>query len=173
MIEFSTTLEQFSNNVYGYHLPVDANITTLMTSDTHKRVKCTLNNSIQIHSGLMPIDGGSFILINKKVRNKLGLELGDSVSVAIEKDTSEYGIPMPDSFMVLLDQDKEGSIFFHALTPGKQRSLIYLTSKVKNIDKQINKGLAILEHLRDVQGKLDYKMLAEKIKAYNQRDNFT
>ncbi len=167
---FSTTLEQLNWNIWSYHLPVSPEITEEMSSETHRRIKCILNNTLEIHCALMPLDEGSYILINQKVRKKLGISIGDSVSVSIEKDTSEYGIPMPESFMTLLDQDEIGNKHFHALTPGKQRSLIYIVNKVKNIDKQINKGLAILEHLSDVQGKLDFKMLNEKIKEYNQRD---
>lgn len=171
MKTFSTTLEHFDWNIWGYHLPVNADITKEMSSATHKRVKCTLNNTVQIHCALMLIDEGSYILINKKVRTKLGLSIGDKVKVIIERDTSEYGMPIPESFRVLLDQDEVGSKYFHELTPGKQRSLIYIVSKVKSVDKQINKGLAILEHLSDVNGKLDFRMLNQKIKEYNQREN--
>mgnify|MGYP000530461179 CR=1 FL=1 len=170
MLKFTTTLEHFDWNIWGYHLPVNAAITEEMTSETHRRVKCIINGTVTMHSALMLIDGGSYILVNKTNRTKLGLQLGKRVEVEIEKDTSEYGIPMPESFLVLLDQDEVGSRYFHALTPGKQRSLIYLVSKVKRVDKQINKGLAILDHLTDRHGKLDFKMLNEKIKEYNQRD---
>ena len=117
----------------------------------------------------MPIDNASYILVNQKVRTELNLSDGDKVLITLEKDTSEYGIPMPESFRVLLDQDEVGSQFFHSLTPGKQRSLIYIVGKVKNVDSQLNKGLAILDHLTEVKGKLDFKALNVKIKEYNQR----
>ncbi|MBE62878.1 MAG: hypothetical protein CMB89_11005, partial [Flammeovirgaceae bacterium] len=67
------------------------------------------------------------------------------------------------------DQDKLASEFFHDLTPGKQRNLIYIISKVKNTDSRINKALAIIDHLTERNGKLDFKLLNEKIKEYNQR----
>ncbi len=121
----------------------------------------------------MPWGDGSYIMVNKKIRERLGLKEGDPVTLQLKKDTSEYGMPMPESLQVMLDQDDTGSNYFHALTPGKQRSLIYLVSKVKNIDKQINKALAILDHLKDVNGQLDFKLLSEKIKEYNNRSNLT
>ncbi|MFY0594449.1 DUF1905 domain-containing protein [Roseivirga sp.] len=172
MLKFETTLEHFDWNIWGYHLPVNQEITKKMSSENHRRVKCVLNGSITVFCALMPIDNGSYILVNKTNRTKLNLDIGDRVEVAIEKDTSEYGIPIPESLLVLLDQDDVGSKYFHALTPGKQRSLIYLVSKVKSVDKQINKGLAVLDHLKDVQGKLDFKMLNEKIKYYNRSSDF-
>ena len=108
-------------------------------------------------------------MVNKKVRKQLGLEEGDEVTLALKKDESEYGIPMPESLQIMLDQDENGSKYFHELTTGKQRSLIYIVNKVKNIDKQIVKSMAILEHLSEVQGKLDFKLLNEKIKFFNNR----
>jgi hypothetical protein len=56
------------------------------------------------------------------------------------------------------------------LTKGKQRGLIYIVTKVKNTNSRLNKSLAIIEHLKDVKGNLEYKMLNEKIKYYNNLD---
>ncbi|OEK01129.1 hypothetical protein BFP97_06230 [Roseivirga sp. 4D4] len=166
-----TTLEKFDQGIWGYHFPISQEVTEQMSSENHKRVICQVNGVVTMHSALVPLNDASYIMVNKSNRKKLGINLGESVELILEKDTSEYGLPMPESLMVLLDQDEVGSKYFHELTPGKQRSLIYLVSKVKSIDKQINKGLAILEHLRDVQGRLDGKLLNEKIKHYNQNRN--
>ena len=76
---------------------------------------------------------------------------------------------MPHSIMVLLVQDEKGNEYFHALTPGKQRGLIYIVSKVKSVDSQLNKGMGILKHLSDFKGELDYNTLNVKIKEDNQR----
>jgi hypothetical protein len=169
MISFVTTLEQLDYNIWSYHFPVNTEITNQIIADGNRRVVCTINDKITIHSALMPLDGGSYILVNKKVRTQLNINEGDKVRVSLEKDISEYGIPMPDSFRVLLDQDEIGNEYFHALTPGKQRGLIYVVGKVKSLDSQLNKGLAILDHLTEFKGALDYKALNAKIKEYNQR----
>ena len=169
MVSFTSTLENFGFKIWGYHIPVNEEITNQFSEGSFRRVVCTINGIETIHSALMPIDKGSYILVNKQLRTKLGLQEGDSVKVTLEKDTSEYGRPMPESFLVLLDQDEIGSKYFHDLTPGKQRSLIYIISKVKNVNSQLNKGLAILDHLTERKGQIDYKGLNEKIKEYNQR----
>lgn len=170
MVKVQATLQTFDWSIWYYHFPIDPETTKLLTSENHKRVRCTINGQVTMNSALMPLDGGSYILVNKTIRKKLGLKDGDKVELSIEKDDSEYGMPMPESFQVLLDQDEIGNKHFQALTPGKQRSLIYIVQKVKSVDKQINKGLAILDHLTEVNGKLDFKMLMLKIKEYNQRD---
>jgi len=168
---FKTRLDLFDSNVYGYHFPVPGEIVTKFVEGNDRRVICTVNDSVKFHCALMPHGKISYILANKLLRNKLQINYGDEVTIALKKDRSDYGFPMPESFQELLDQDQEGSQIFHSLTKGKQRSLIYLVLKVKNIDSQINKGLAILHHLRDTKGKLDYKSLNERIKEYNQNNN--
>lgn len=164
-----TTLEEFDSNVWGYHLPVAKQQAQEFIEGDNRRVQCIINGQLNLHCALMPYPEGYFILMNQPNVKKLGIKPGDKVSVKIEKDNSDYGLPMPDSFMALLSQDELGNEYFHKLTPGKQRSLIYIVAKVKNIDSQINKGLAILDHLTTSKGKLDFKQLNEKIKEYNQR----
>lgn len=168
-MHFDTSLQKFDNNVWGYYLPVPAQIARQVIQGNDRRVKYILNDIIQLHGALMPKGESYFLLMNEANVQKLSLDIGNSVTVEIEKDSSAYGMPMPESFETLLDQDETGNAYFHALTPGKQRNLIYIVGKVKSVDKQINKGLAILHHLKDVGGKLDFKMLNEMIKHYNQQ----
>ena len=169
MIQFSTTLQKFDSNLWGYHFPVPIAIANNFIEGNDRRVVCKINNAIQIQGALMPYSDGYFLLINQDLIKRLQLSIGDNVNLEIEKDKSEFGLPMPDSFRTLLDQDSESAAFFNKLTPGKKRSLIYLVGKVKNIDSQLNKGLAIVDHLKTEKGILDFKKLNQLIKAYNQR----
>lgn len=168
-MQVETTLEEFEHNVWGYHFPIHETIANGLINGKDRRVICSVNNQVTFHCALMPYPNGFFILINKPNVKKLNLKTGDKVTLTLEKDTSEYGMPAPESFLTLLNQDDSGSALFHQLTPGKQRNLIYLVSQVKNIDSQINKGLAILDHLKETKGKLDFKQLMAKIKLYNKR----
>ncbi len=119
----------------------------------------------------MPINKvESFILVNKEVRTKLSLTEGDEATIEVAKDHSKYGMDMPEELSVLFDQELEAKTFFEKLTPGKQRALLYLVTKVKNTNSRLNKALAIVHHLKEVNGKLDFKMLNETIKYYNSRD---
>lgn len=135
----------------------------------YRRVICRINNFSPIYSALMPKGEVYSIYVKKEFMKKHSLEEGDEVNVTLEKDTSEYGIPVPDSFQELLHQDTEGSMYFHELTKGKQRTLIHIVGKVKNVDSQLAKGLAIMHHLKEAQGILDFKRLNELIKQYNNR----
>jgi len=166
---FTSTLAHFNYTLWGYYLPVSAAQATPFIAGEDRRVICTLNDHYCLHAALMPREGDFFILVNKEIRDKLGLSVGDSVQVALAKDQSEYGMPMPEELLVMLQQDPEADRWFHALTPGKQRSLIYLVSKVKSIDSRIAKAFAIVTHLKEAKGKLDFKALNMWIKHYNQR----
>ena len=165
---FYTTLERFNDSpIWGYYFPIDEEMAAFFTKDKDRRVICLINDQIETRSAIMPGKLGHFIMINQQTVKRLRLQVGGKVNLVLEKDNSEYGMEMPDELREMLLQDELGSKYFHELTPGKQRNLIYIVSKVKNTNSRINKALAIMHHLKEVQGALDFKMLNETIKYYN------
>lgn len=169
-MEFTTSLAKFTTKnagVYGLHLPVPESISSQFIEGEDRRVICTINDSLVMHSGLMPFEDYWYILMNQANTKKLGLHIGDTVKVHLVKDHSEYGMPMPEELGELLAQDPEGNDHFHRLTPGKQRNLIYIVSSVKNTHGRLNKALAIVDHLKMENGNLDFKRLNALIKEYN------
>ncbi|QDH80070.1 DUF1905 domain-containing protein [Echinicola soli] len=163
---FSTHLEKFDSNLWQYHLPVPDDIAITFIEGEDRRVICKIG-TISFHAALMKSKAYWFILFNTSLREKLGFQGGEKVTIRLEKDRSEFGHDMPEELQVLLDQDEEGNRYFRSLTIGKQRSLVYIVTKVKNSNSRLNKALAIVEHLKEVNGVLDFKMLNEKIKFYN------
>lgn len=120
--------------------------------DGSRRVVCVLNDTLTLHAAIMPHGKGWVISMNKTNMKKLGLNVGSAVNVCISKDTSAFGLPMPDEFAEVLAQDEAAKNYFDALTAGKKRSLIHIVSGVKNIDKRIEKALMIAERLKDNKG---------------------
>lgn len=169
MSTFKTTLENFHNKLWSYYLPIPKEIGDQFVEGENRRVLCSINGNDPMHSALMHKDGHYSIYVKKEMQKKLGIEEGDQVEVSLEKDTSEFGVPMPESFEVLLAQDDEGRKYFQSLTMGKQRSLIYIVQKVKNVDSQLAKGLAIMHHMKEAKGELDFKRLNVLIKEYNNK----
>ncbi|AWW32505.1 hypothetical protein DN752_21435 [Echinicola strongylocentroti] len=162
----STTLEKFDSNLWQYHLPVPDDVATAFIEGDDRRVICKIA-TIRFHAALMKSKAYWFILLNTTLREKLGIQEGKKVTINLEKDRSEFGHDMPEELQVLLDQDEEGNKYFRSLTMGKQRSLVYIVTKVKNSNSRLNKALAIVEHLKEAKGTLDFKILNEKIKYYN------
>lgn len=167
VLTFNSTLENFHTKLWQFHIPLPDEVVSNWDMKGEKRVVVTLNNNKTYPAALLKTKAYYFILANKEIKNELHLEEGDSVQVTIVEDKSEYGHHMPEEFQVLLDQDQQGADYFYQLTKGKQRSLVYLVSKVKNSDSKLKKVLAIISHLKKVKGKLDYKLLNEEIKHYN------
>lgn len=169
MFNFKSNLEKFESNLWHFHFSVPEEIVQKLIVNDNKRVVCTLNRCVKWHAALLKSQDYWFILVNNENRKKLGLNEGDELQVSLEKDLSDYGFDMPEELSVLLEQDDEANQYFMNLTVGKRRSLIYLIHKVKNTDSRLRKALAIAHHLKEVKGKLDYKLLYETIKVYNKK----
>ncbi len=166
---FTATLLDFHSKLFRYYIPVTKEQGDPFVEGNNRRITCSINGNTPYQCALMHMEGGYYILVKNQLRKKLGIEEGEKLTVTIEKDYSEFGHDVPESFQVLLDQDDEGRAFFEELTKGKQRSLIYIVKQVKNVDSQLAKGLAIMHHLKEAKGVIDSKRLNELIKEYNNR----
>lgn len=52
--------------------------------------------------------------------------MNDEIRVTLTPDESKYGIPVPEVFAELLNQDSDFDKAFQSLTKGKRDSLLYL-----------------------------------------------
>lgn len=167
MDTFKSTLEKLNSTVWNNHLIVPQEIKEKYVDGKDRRVIIKINGSKEIPCAIMPHGDFFFINVNKEIRKKLKIKIGDSVTVEIKKDESKYGMPMPEEFAEILYLDPEVDKFFHQLTPGKQRSLLYLIAKPKGQETRIKKAIVISEHLKNHKGKLDFKILNEEYKNYS------
>jgi len=160
-LHFNSLLEESTNKLWGCHFAVpQAVANALIGAGDSKRMVCVLNEKIEYQCALLPRGDGSFVVtVNKKIQSKLGLKIGSKVSVSLRKDESEYGLPMPEELAELLAQDDAGNRLFHALTPGKIRTLLYMVGQPKKSEIRLHRALVIVEHLKKNQGKIDYKQL--------------
>ena len=161
-----TTLSCFEDNpLWGYHFPIEkSDISFLIHTPANRRVLCTINGHHTYHAALMPNKGSYFIMINKSLVKKLKLSKGQNVTLDIQRDVSTFGMDMPTELQEVVNSDPVFNQFFQALTPGKQRNLIYIVSKVKNSTLRINKSLIISEHIIKMHGKIDFKILNNDLK---------
>ena len=142
----------------------------LMRKTNGNRVICHINGAGCIHSGLMPDGKGNyFITVSKAVRERFGLAEGQPATLEILPDNSAYGIPLPAEAAELWDIDPEAYAYFHQLTPGKQRSLLYQIDKLKSPEARARKAVQIHDYLKSVNGKLDYRELNAYIRGDNRQ----
>ncbi len=167
MKHFVSKLDKFDSNLWYYHIKVPVDIVEFFSDAKDKRFICILNEQMKIHCAFMPTGTGRFFInINKEVRKTLKIDVGDEVAVQIEKDESKYGMAVCEEFQEILNQDIEFSEYFHKLTKGKQRNLIYLAGNAKTSNTRINKSIAIAEYIKLVAGNLDFKELNQFFKDF-------
>lgn len=169
-MKFTTTLQKFDSPLWSFHIPVPDEISKHFLESSGTRVVCILNGTEEFQCALMSKGNHSyFINVNKKLREKLNLKPGTEVRVELRADDSKYGLPMPEEMAALLALDEEGNRLFHALTPGKQRNLLYIAGSPKTSDTRLKKSVVVIEHLKANGGKIDFKRLNEEMKDANRR----
>lgn len=165
-MKFKAIVENFNTKLWTYHIKVPDPVARHFLDQGDKRVVCTLNNLLELQCAIMSAgDGVYFINLNKKIRDQLNLKEGAGVSVKLEKDTSEFGLPFPPELEEVLKQDKAGALFFNALTPGKQRNIIFGVNQVKHTDLRILRAMIMIDHLKKNSGKINFKQLYAELKG--------
>lgn len=172
-MKFTAYISAFDENNLSWekHIPIpDAIFKEMLLLASDKRIVCTLNNDYSYHCAMMPKGSFHYILVNNETCRKLKLNVHDEVTVEIIKDDSQYGINISEELEEVLFSDPEGSLLFHKLTAGKQRSLIHIINKIKNTQSRIEKSFVILEHLKRQKGVLDFKQLNADFKEFSQKN---
>jgi len=169
-LNFTAPLEKHESSLGWYFIIyIPEKLIPELGKEKSPRVKVTYNQKMDSHVSVKSKAELRYLVINSEIRKKLKLVEEELVEVKIVLETSKYGVPMPEEFELMLEQDEEGNRHFHNLTPGKQRSLIFLVSKLKNEDARIRKALGVVEHLNEFNGEIEFKALNEKFKEINQR----
>ncbi|CAN5407629.1 hypothetical protein BH10ACI3_BH10ACI3_20960 [soil metagenome] len=164
-VSFETTLIKSPLESGWHFLTIEREIVDKFAfTGKSKRVVCSIKGGEPFQCALMPWGEIFYIIVNKSKRESAGIDAGDTVEVELVLDESKYGLPMPEEFQEVLNQDHEGDRLFHALTEGKQRSVLYYVSKIKDIDKRIHASLIFVDHLKENDGKIDNRLLMEELK---------
>ncbi len=115
----------------------------------NQRFDITVNDQVKWQGGTVSLgNNAAYITFSKGRMKQIGVELGDTVSVHLEKNRSEYGFDFPEEFEEVLKQDPVANERFNALTKGTRRSVIYLVIQVKSSQKRIEKSIFLLENLK-------------------------
>ena len=128
------------------------------------RLLCTVNSQITFQCGLVSLgEGAAYISINQKRMKQLGVEVGDTVTVKLEKDESEYGVEVPEELTELFAQDDEGFERFKFLPAGKQRYILNHVSSVKDSQKRIERAVLLITNLKKCKpGKESFREMLGK-----------
>lgn len=167
---FSTQLNKDDNSdLYHWFFSVPSEIAESLIVGNNRRVVTTVNSTVKYHCAVFGDGmGGYRILLNRERCKKLGLVRGETIHVELQKDTSEYGVPMSEELREVLDQNPAADDLFHKLTKGTQRTLIYWSDNVKSSDIKIRRAIVLTNHLVNQNGKPDFKLMNVEMKEANQ-----
>lgn len=115
----------------------------------NQRFQITINETVSWKAGSVSLGNkAAYITLSKARMKQLGVDLGDTVSVLLIKDTSKYGMDVPPEFEELLRQDDHAKERFESLTMGLQRAVIYIVAQLKSSEKRIDKSVFLMENLK-------------------------
>jgi hypothetical protein len=113
------------------------------------RIIVSFPNGKHFHRALQcSKDGFCHIIFGKSTMKDAGVEFGESVLVKLKEDTSEFGMPFPEEFQEVLNQEPESNTKFLALNPGMRRSLLYHINSAKTVETRIKRALDIAYKLK-------------------------
>jgi hypothetical protein len=168
-MEFKSTLDKGDSDIYHWYFPVPSEIGDSFINGRDRGVICTVNGKEKYHCAIHGDGQGAYIImLNRQRCKKLGLVKGQSFTVELQKDTSEYGVPMSEELREVLDQMPDADEHFHKMTKGKQRTLIYWVQNVKSSEIKIRRALVMTNHIEELSGDVDYKLLNVQMKEANQ-----
>lgn len=113
-----------------------------------------------------------YIMLSRERIKTLNIDINDEFLVEIVPDISEFGMEMSEELKEVLYSDPEGKILFDQITSGKKRSIIYLISKTKNPQLQIEKSSVFLEHLKRNKGKFDPIIFQDDYRKFRENNKF-
>jgi len=151
---FKGKVENLRSSVWGHAVQVPDKVISFYKKKEVSRFLASINGADNIHCAFL----------NKELRKKHQIIADDEVTIVVKPDDSKYGMSLPEEMEELFYQDPEGNEVFHKLTPGKQRSLLYMVGKPKSSNTRLKKALTIIEYLKHTGGKIDYKELNEAFK---------
>jgi antitoxin component of MazEF toxin-antitoxin module len=130
----------------------------------NQRFDVTVNDGVSWQGGTVSLGNNmAYITFSQARMKQIGVEIGDTVTVQLEKNRSEYGFDVPEEFAEVLRQDDHANSTFNALPKGTRRAIIYLVLQVKSSDKRIEKSIFLLENLkRAPKGKLTMRHILGK-----------
>ncbi|MNJ85492.1 hypothetical protein D3C87_29670 [compost metagenome] len=168
MIEFETSIQSLDWLNYWF-VELTPDILAQLPGrkekgDFNQRLLITLDSKIQWQAGVLALgEGSGLITVQQNRLKKLGKTLGDSVLVQLEKDESEFGVPLAEELIEYWDQVPEAKMRFDALTPGMKRYILNYVDTAKSKEKRAERAHLLMSNLLLApQGKETFRFLLGK-----------
>jgi len=138
-----------TDNYYSLLLPNDIIKPFLDKGLKRVKVKATFQEKeLWFHGAIQKRNGKHYMMFGKRYQKELGVFPNDYFQLQFFKDTSKYGVEVPEEFEAVMISDYEAYQLFESLTDGKKRGLIYAIARYKNPQTRIDKAILLCENLK-------------------------
>jgi hypothetical protein len=128
-----------------FYITISADIVNQFKNKRLTRFLCTIDKKLTFQCGLNHLgDGNFFIILGSKNLKSVNKKFGDKIYFELTEDPNPLGVDMPEVLEAVLEQDEALKTTFDSLTLGKKRNVIHSINKIKDIDKQIQKTIQII-----------------------------
>ncbi len=142
----------FEATIKGMHaIPLSEEIVKPFLDAGQQRVKVIASfegKEISFHGALQKYHGTYHLTFGKDKQKQLGIFPNDYFTLQFFEDNSKYGAEMPEELEAVLLSDYDAFQIFESLTPGKQRSIIYMIARYKVQQTRIDKSLILCENIK-------------------------
>ncbi|MDB4292222.1 YdeI/OmpD-associated family protein [Maribacter sp.] len=138
-----------TGSFYSLLLPIE--IIQPFLDNKMKRVKVKASfegKELLFHAAIQKRNGNYYMMFGKRYQKQLGLFPNDYFQLQFFEDDSKYGVDMPEELDAVFGSDYDAFQIFEALTPGKQRGIIYAIVRYKSTQTRIDKSLLVCENLK-------------------------
>jgi hypothetical protein len=141
------TIGQLEKRKGGYFfLKIEADIINQFQNKRHTRFICTLEGHLTFQCGLNHLgDGSFFIILSSSNLASVLKKLGDVIQFELNEDPNPLGVDMPEILEAVIEQHEHLKAIFESLPLGKKRNIIHQIMRIKDIDKQIQKSILLIQ----------------------------
>lgn len=140
-----------------FFLTIEADIINQFQNKRHTRFLCTLEGDLTFQCGLNHLgDGNFFIILSSSNLASVQKKLGDKIHFELNEDPNPLGVDMPEILEAVIEQDEQLKAIFESLTLGKKRNIIHQINRIKDIDKQIQKSIKLINESTQPRTKKEF-----------------
>jgi hypothetical protein len=118
--------------------PIPPNVSDHAGLKARMRIKGSING-VPLKSSLMAGSGELFIVIAKKLRDKIGKQAGHVVKLNLTSDTSKIVVDAPADLRKALSANAKAKTLFQKMAPSHQKAYVEWIAEAKTKETRTNR----------------------------------
>lgn len=146
--EFVAPVLRADHGMRFHYLPLPDDVADALLASATRRVLVTLNGHATNRAVQTAPDGTRVLVTGRAILRAAGAALGDMVVVTLRPDPTPDTVDVGEALAAALEQDPGAGARFHAMTPGRQRSLAHYVTSAKRPETRARRAHQLAEKLR-------------------------